>query len=139
MECEVAQLCPALGSPMDCSMPVPPSMGVSTQEYCSGVPLPSLLSHIVSFHIYVIIFMHFVYLFIYFWLCWVFVAGRLFSIRRERSLRSSCNAQVSYGVASLQRSTGSEARGLQESQHMGSTVVVPGLWHTGLTVGVQGL
>ncbi|XDC58499.1 hypothetical protein R6Z07M_009681 [Ovis aries] len=39
-EREVAQSCPTLREPVDCS---PPSMGFSRQEYCSGVPLPSPL------------------------------------------------------------------------------------------------
>jgi len=38
---EVAQSCPTLSDPMDCSPPAPPSMGFSRQEYWSGVPLPS--------------------------------------------------------------------------------------------------
>ena len=38
---EVAQSCPTLSDPMDCSPPGPPSMGFSRQEYWSGVPLPS--------------------------------------------------------------------------------------------------
>ena len=37
-EREVAQSCPTLRDPMDCS---PPSMGFSRQECWSGVPLPS--------------------------------------------------------------------------------------------------
>ena len=41
-ESEVAQLCPTLSDPMDCSPPGSPSMGFSRQEYWSGVPLPSL-------------------------------------------------------------------------------------------------
>ena len=40
-ESEVAQSCPTLGDPMDCSPPGPPSMGFSRQEYWSGVPSPS--------------------------------------------------------------------------------------------------
>ena len=40
-ESEVAQSCPTLSDPMDCSLPGPPSMGFSRQEYWSGVPLPS--------------------------------------------------------------------------------------------------
>ena len=40
-ESEVAQSCPTLSDPMDCSPPGPPSMGFSRQEYWSGVPLPS--------------------------------------------------------------------------------------------------
>ena len=41
-ESEVAQSCPTLSNPMDCSPPAPPSMGFSRQEYWSGVSLPSL-------------------------------------------------------------------------------------------------
>ena len=38
---EVAQSCLTLRDSMDCSLQAPPSMGVSRQEYWSGVPLPS--------------------------------------------------------------------------------------------------
>ena len=38
-ESEVAQSSPTLSDPMDCSLPGPPSMGFSRQEYWSGVPL----------------------------------------------------------------------------------------------------
>ena len=37
----VAQLCPTRSDPMDCSLPAPPSMGFSRQEYWSGLPLSS--------------------------------------------------------------------------------------------------
>ena len=41
-ESEVAQSCPTLSDPMDCSLlEAPPSMGFSRQQYWSGVPLPS--------------------------------------------------------------------------------------------------
>ena len=40
-ESEVAQLCPTLCDPMDCSLQTSPSMGFSRQEYWSGLPLPS--------------------------------------------------------------------------------------------------
>ena len=40
-ESEVAQLCPTLSDPMDCSLPGSPSVGFSRQEYWNGVPLPS--------------------------------------------------------------------------------------------------
>ena len=40
-EREVAQLCPTLSDPMDCSLPVFSIHGISRQEYWSGVPLPS--------------------------------------------------------------------------------------------------
>ena len=41
-ESEVAQSCPTLSNPMECSLQAPPSMGFSRQEYWSGVPSPSL-------------------------------------------------------------------------------------------------
>ena len=40
-ESEVAQSCPTLSDPMNCSLQAPPSMGFSRQEYWSGVPFPS--------------------------------------------------------------------------------------------------
>ena len=40
-ESEVAQLCPTLCDPVDCSPPAPPPMGFSRQEYWSGLPFPS--------------------------------------------------------------------------------------------------
>ena len=41
-ESEVSQLCPTVSDPMDCSPPGS-SMGVSRQEYWSGLPFPSPL------------------------------------------------------------------------------------------------
>ena len=40
-EREVAQSCPTLRDPMDCSLPDSSIHGFSRQEYWSGVPLPS--------------------------------------------------------------------------------------------------
>ena len=40
-EGEVAQSCPTLWDPLDCSLPGSPSMGFSRQEYWSGLPFPS--------------------------------------------------------------------------------------------------
>ena len=40
-ESEVAQSCPTLCNPMDCSPQAPLSMGFSRQEYWSGLPFPS--------------------------------------------------------------------------------------------------
>ena len=40
-ESEVAQSCPTLSDPMNCSLPVSSVHGFSRQEYWSGVPLPS--------------------------------------------------------------------------------------------------
>ena len=39
--CSVAQLCPTLYHPIDCSLRPPLSMGLSWQEYWSGLPFPS--------------------------------------------------------------------------------------------------
>ena len=44
-ESEVAQLCPTLSDPMDCSPPGSSVHGISRQEYWSRVPLPSLIKH----------------------------------------------------------------------------------------------
>ena len=46
-EREVAQSCPTLSNPMDCSPPDFPINGISRQEYWSGVPLPSPLKHVI--------------------------------------------------------------------------------------------
>ena len=43
-ESEIAQSCPTLSDPMDCSLPGSSIMGFSRQEYWGGVPLPSLES-----------------------------------------------------------------------------------------------
>ena len=40
-KCVVAQSCPTLCDPMDCSLRGPLSMGFSRQEYWSGLPFPS--------------------------------------------------------------------------------------------------
>ena len=40
-ESEVAQSCPTLHDPMDCSLPGSSTHGFSRQEYWSGLPLPS--------------------------------------------------------------------------------------------------
>ena len=42
-ESEVAQSCPTLATPWTAAYPAPPSVGLSRQEYWSGVPLPSPL------------------------------------------------------------------------------------------------
>ena len=38
---EVAQSCPTLYDPVDCTYQAPPSMGFSRQEFWSGLPFPS--------------------------------------------------------------------------------------------------
>ena len=40
-ENEVAQSCPTLSDPMDCSVPGSSAHGIFQEEYWSGVPLPS--------------------------------------------------------------------------------------------------
>ena len=42
-ESEVTQSCPPLSDPIECSLPAPPSMGFSRQEYWSGVPCSSFI------------------------------------------------------------------------------------------------
>ena len=49
-ESEVAQSCPTLSDPMDCSLPGSSVMGFARQEYWSGVPLPSPNLSIVKFY-----------------------------------------------------------------------------------------
>ena len=44
-ESQVAQSCPDLSDPMDCSLPGSSVRGISRQEYWSGVPLPSLKNY----------------------------------------------------------------------------------------------
>ena len=67
-------------------------------------------------------------LFIYFWLCWVFLAAQgLFSSCGEQGLLSSCCVRAS-GLQwlLLLQGMGSRACGLQKLQHMGSVVGLPG-------------
>ena len=45
-ESEVAQSCPTLSDPMDCSPPVSSVHGFSRQEYWSGVPSPIASMHL---------------------------------------------------------------------------------------------
>ena len=45
-ESEVAQSCPTLSDPMNCSLPGSSVHGFSRQEYWSGVPLPSPANHL---------------------------------------------------------------------------------------------
>ena len=40
MHAKLLPSCPALFNPMDCSLPGPPSMGFSRQEYWNGLPFP---------------------------------------------------------------------------------------------------
>ena len=47
-ESEVAQSCPTLSDPMDCSLPGSSVQGFSRQEYWSGVPLPSPITIVVA-------------------------------------------------------------------------------------------
>ena len=47
-ESKVAQSCPTLSDPMDCSLPGSSVHGFSRQEYWSGLPLPSLHSYMIT-------------------------------------------------------------------------------------------
>ena len=49
-ESKVAQSCPTLSDPMDCSLPGSSAMGFSRQEYWSGVPLPSPRCKLVTYN-----------------------------------------------------------------------------------------
>ena len=46
-ESEVAQSCPTLSDPMECSPPGSAIHGSSRQEYWSGLPLPSHIAHLI--------------------------------------------------------------------------------------------
>ena len=48
-ESEVAQSCPTLSDPMDCSLPGSSALGFSKQEYWSGLPLPSNSMQIINY------------------------------------------------------------------------------------------
>ena len=52
-ESEVAQSCPTLSDPMDCSLPGSSVHGFSRQEYWSGVPLPSPIINIANTNNYI--------------------------------------------------------------------------------------
>ena len=78
----------------------------------------------------------FIILFIYFWLCWVFIAACvLCSSCGKQRLLARCGAQAShcYAFFLLQR-TGSRARGLQSLWGLGSAVAAPGLSSSGSVV-----
>ena len=49
-EREVAQSCPTLSSPMDCSLPGTSIHGIFQAKYWSGVPLPSLSNKLRKFY-----------------------------------------------------------------------------------------
>ena len=53
-ESEVTQSCPTLSTPWTAAHQAPPSMGLSRQEYWSGVPLPSPLSLAISNKLYIL-------------------------------------------------------------------------------------
>ena len=50
-ESEVAQSCPTLSDPMNCSLPGSSAMGFSRQEYWSGVPMVKLGPQIIIFYV----------------------------------------------------------------------------------------
>ena len=59
-ESEVAQPCPTLSSPMDCSLPGSSIHGFSRQEYRSGVwlPPPAFCLHICKYGIHTVIYIY---------------------------------------------------------------------------------
>ena len=54
-ESEVAQSCPILATPWTAAYQAPLSMGFSSQEYWSGVPLPSPSEYIVLSYKYFVV------------------------------------------------------------------------------------
>ena len=87
--------------------PAPSQMGVSGASRCWSQAFErQSLKDLLTFLFKII------YLFIYFWLCWVFVAARVFS---------SCGARASHcSEFSCCRAPGSRAHGLQQLQLPGS-------------------
>ena len=63
-ESEVAQSCPTLSDPVDCSLPGSSIHGIFQQEYWSGVPLPSPSLYI-CVHINIYKFCMFIYIYLY--------------------------------------------------------------------------
>ena len=79
------------------------------------------------------------FLIIYFWLCWVFVAAcRLFSSWGEQGPLFIALRAPLIAVASLVVEHGLKAHGLQWLWHTGSVVVARGLQSTGSVVMVHG-
>ena len=134
----------------------PLSVGFSWQEYWSGLPCPlsedlpdpgiepaSLMSPALAGRFFTTstIWEAPIYCFVYFWLCWVFIAAcGLCSSCGRRRLLSRCSVQAShcYAFFLLQR-TGSGARGLQSLWGLGSVVAAPGLSSSGSVVVPRGL
>ena len=74
-----------------------------------------------------------IYLFIYFWLLWVFVAALgLSPVEASGGYSSLQCSGFSLRWLLLLGSTGSRARGLQQLWHAGSKAQAQQLWHTGL-------
>ena len=81
-----------------------------------------------------------IYLFIYFWLRWVFVAARGLSLVVASAGYSWLRcAGFSLRWLLLLRSTGSRRAGIQQLWHMGSVVVARGLQSIGSVVVAHGL
>ena len=112
----VAQLCPTLCNPVDCSPPGPSvheilqarilewvaisfSRGSSqsrNQTHISCIEADSLLSEPPGKPVHLSVLLKYIYLFTYFWLCWAFLLHALFSSCNEQGLLSSCGAQASH-------------------------------------------
>ena len=73
-ESEIAKSCPTLRDPMDCSPPGFSVHGISQARVLEWVAISFSTSLVSSFYIIL-----FIYVLIYFWLCWVFVAALAFS------------------------------------------------------------
>ena len=97
-------------------------------------------TNILSSETFFLSFNTFIYLFIYFWLRWVFVAARGLSLVAVSGGYSSlwC-VGFSLRWLLLLRNMGSRARRLQQLQHVGSVVVAHGLQNAGSVVVAHGL
>ena len=79
-------------------------------------------------HLFIYSFIYFINLFIYFWLCWVFVAvHRLSLVVPSRSYSSLRCTGFSLRWLFLLWSTGSRSAGFQQLWHVGSVAVACGL------------
>ena len=81
----------------------------------------------------------FIYLLIYFWLCWVFVASVGFLQLRRAGAILHCSVWLLIVVASLVAEYGLQARRLQQLWHKGSVAVARGLQNEGSVIVAHGL
>ena len=70
------------------------------------------------------------FVFVFLWLCWVFVVSRAFSRCSEQGLLFITVRWLLIAVASFVVEPGSRAHGIQQLLHVGSVVAIPGLQST---------